>query len=58
MGHIQVGPGESLTHHPLATILIEELLHVLDELVELDLELILVLLRGIGCKHEVDCICS
>ena len=46
-GHVQVRPGESLAHHPLATILVQNLLHVLDEVVELALELLPVFLRGI-----------
>ena len=52
--HIQVSPSESIAHHPLATILIKKLLHVLDEIFKLALELLLVLLRGIWFEHEVD----
>ena len=44
---VQVRPGESLPHHPLATIFIKELLHVLDEVVELALEFLPVFLSGI-----------
>ena len=52
--YIQVSPGESIAHHPLATILIQNLFHVLDEVVQLSLELVLVFLGSIWLKHEVD----
>ena len=45
--NIQVCPGESLPHHPLATIFVKELLHVLDEVVKLALEFLPVFLSGI-----------
>ena len=56
--HIQVSTSESSAHHPLATILIKKLFHIFDEIVELAHELILILLRRIRVKLEVDCICS
>ena len=52
--HVQVGPSESIAHHPLTTILVQDLFHVLDEVVKLSLELVLVFLRSIWLKHEVD----
>ena len=56
--HIQISQSESIAQHPLATILIKKLFHIFDEIVELALELILILLRHIWVKLEVDCICS
>ena len=56
--YVQVSPGEPLAHHPLAAIFLEELLHVHDESIKFDLELLFGLLLLCFVWSKSNCWCS